>query len=90
MSTDGSTLGSEDEWETASGESTDDDEVPLDILCMDLPLASDGGQTTGDEGAENVDREAIQEARNRINEIISNTNPGKFFKHYFYIFFSSC
>jgi len=35
------------------------------------------GSTASDEGAENVDREALQEANNRVNEIMSNTNPGK-------------
>jgi len=35
------------------------------------------GSIASDEGTENVDREALQEANNRINEIMSNTNPGK-------------
>ena len=71
MSTDGSTVGSDDEWETASGESTDE-EAPVDIM----DLAAEGGHAT-DDGAENVDREELQETRNKINEAISNTNPGK-------------
>lgn len=72
MSTDGSTVASDDEWETASGESTEE-EPPADIMDH-LPRS---GSTASDEGAENVDREALQEANNRVNEIMSNTNPGK-------------
>ena len=72
MSTDGSTVASDDEWETASGESTEE-EPPADIMDH-VPRS---GSIASDEGTENVDREAIQEANNRINEIMSNTNPGK-------------
>ena len=39
--------------------------------------ADQAGHTT-DEGAENVDREDLHEARNRMNEILSNSNPRKF------------
>ena len=61
---------------------------------MDLAAAAAAGEVgditadqaahTTDEGAENVDREALQEARNRMNEILSNSNPRKLFKwdHY--------
>ena len=61
----------DDGWETASGESTEE-EAPGDIMDN----ATRGGSSAGDEGAENVDREVLQEANNRINEIMSNTNPG--------------
>ena len=67
-------MGSDDEWETASGESTDE-EGPVDIM----DLATEAGGHATDEGAENVDREELQETRNKINEAISNTNPGKVF-----------
>ena len=79
LSTDGSTVGSDDEWETASGESTGED-LPADIMYLAAAgnISPDAGHTT-DEGAENVDREAVQEARNRMNEILSNTNPGNVF-----------
>ena len=72
MSSEGSTVASDDEWETASGESTEE-EPPVDIIGH-VPRS---GSTASDEGTENVDREALQEANNRINEIMSNTNPGK-------------
>ena len=41
-----------------------------------MDLAAEGEHAT-DDGAENVDREELQETRNKINEAISNTNPGK-------------
>ncbi|XP_068716631.1 (E3-independent) E2 ubiquitin-conjugating enzyme-like [Montipora capricornis] len=69
-STDGSTVGSEDEWETESGDSIDE-EALVDI--MDL-AAADGDHST-DDATENVDREALQEARNRVNEAISTAKP---------------
>ena len=83
LSTDNSTVGSDDEWETASGESTDE-ELPADIMDLAAAAAAaagetDAGHATGDDGAENVDREAVQEAKNRINDIVSNANPGNFF-----------
>lgn len=71
LSDDGSTMASDDEWETASGESTEE-ESPADI--MDHVLRS--SSSASDERTENVDREVLQEANNRINEIMSNTNPG--------------
>ena len=71
LSTDGSTVASDDEWETASGESTEE-ESPLDIMDH-VPR---GGSSAGDERTENVDREVLHEANNKINEIMSNTNPG--------------
>ena len=74
MSSEGSTVASDDEWETASGESTEE-EPPADIMGH-VPRS---GSTASDEGTENVDREALQEAKNRINEVMSNTNPGKCF-----------
>jgi len=45
--------------------------------------ADQAGHTT-DEGAENVDREALHETRNRMNEILSNANPRKLFKLDYY------
>ena len=45
--------------------------------------ADQAGHTT-DEGAENVDREALHEARNRMNEILSNSNPRKLFNCDYY------
>ena len=65
-------MGSEDEWETESGDSIDE-EALVDI--MDL-AAADGDHST-DDATENVDREALQEARNRVNEAISTAKPGK-------------
>ena len=64
-------MASDDEWETASGESTED-ESPGDIMDH-VPR---GGSSAGDDRTENVDREVLKEANNRINEIMSNTNPG--------------
>ena len=60
---------------------------------MDLAAAAgEGGDITADqaghttdEGAENVDREALQEARNRMNEILSHSNPRELFKCDYYI-----
>ena len=75
-------MGSDDEWETASGESTDE-ELPADIMDLAAAAAAgdaDAGHATGDDGAENVDREAVQEAKNRINDIVSNANPGNVFQ----------
>lgn len=65
-------MASDDEWETTSGESTEED-GPIDIMDH-VPRH---GSSAGEE--ENVDREVLQEANNRINEIVSNTNPGKIF-----------
>ena len=45
--------------------------------------ADQAGHTT-DEGAENVDREALHDARNRMNEILSNSNPRKLFQCDYY------
>lgn len=68
LSSDGSTVASDDGWETTSGESTED-EGPIDIMDH-VPRH---GSSAGEE--ENVDREVLQEANNRINEIMSSTNP---------------
>ena len=87
LSTDGSTIESEDEWETASGESEDDEDLAVDIMDLAAAAAGEGGDITADqaghttdEGAESVDREALHEARNKMNEILSNSNPRKVFK----------
>lgn len=64
-------MGSEDEWETASGDESTDEELPVDI--MDL---ADGNHST-DDGVNDGDRDTLQEARNRVNEAISTNKPGK-------------
>ena len=59
---------------------------------MDLAAAAgEGGDITADqaghttdEGAENVDREALQEARNKMNEILSHSNPRELVKCDYY------
>lgn len=91
LSTDGSTVESEDEWETASGESEDDEDLAIDIMDLAAAAAGGGGDITADqaghttdEGGENVDREALHDARNRMNEILSNSNPRKLFKCDYY------
>ena len=91
LSTDGSTVESEDEWETASGESEDDEDLAIDIMDLAAAAAGEVGDITADqaghttdEGAENVDREALHDARNRMNEILSNSNPRKLFKCDYY------
>lgn len=71
ISTDESTMGSEDEWETASGDESTDEELPVDI--MDLAAAD--GSHSNDDGADDVDRDTLQEARNRVNEAISTNKP---------------
>lgn len=75
ISTDESTMGSEDEWETASGDESTDEELPVDI--MDLAAAD--GSHSNDDGADDVDRDTLQEARNRVNEAISTNKPGNIF-----------
>ena len=75
LSTDESTMGSEDEWETASGDESTDEELPVDI--MDL-AAADGNHSTDDE-VDEVDRDTLQKARNRVNEAISTNKPGNIF-----------
>lgn len=75
ISTDESTMGSEDEWETASGDESTDEELPVDI--MDLAAAD--GNHSNDDGADDVDRDTLQEARNRVNEAISTNKPGNIF-----------
>ena len=47
-------------------------------------ITADQAGHTADEGAENVDREALHDARNRMNEILSNSNPRKLFKCDYY------
>ena len=72
-SSNGSAVGSDDEWETASGESSDE-ELSMEIIENSSARAEN---TTSDDAAENVDREALQQrAHNRIHEISSNSaNP---------------
>ena len=70
-----STLGSDDDWETASDVESEDSAGNGVIDHMIIGCSSPDADNTGDEGAE--DGEVPSHVNNRINELLSNKNPGR-------------